>query len=135
LTVTDADIGDNLTGSVSGNGVAALNGAATLPAGVDLAALIDAGAISFTTATSDGGAKTLTWTYDPAAANLDFLTEGDVLTITYTAQVNDGFGNVGSQPLTITINGANDAASIAAPTVAAIPVSDGFENVSARRGR
>jgi VCBS repeat-containing protein len=128
LTATDIDTSDVLTGAVTGDGVAMLNGSAILPAGVDLSALIAAGAISFTTVPTDGGAVTLTWTWDPEAANLDFLTQGDVLTITYTAQVNDGHGNVGSQPLTVTINGSNDAASIAVPAAPVTPLSDGFEN-------
>ena len=35
--------------------------------------------------------------------------EGDTLTLTYVAQVNDGHGNVGAQDLVITITGTNDA--------------------------
>ena len=54
-------------------------------------------------------AKALTWTYDPSAADLDWLAAGDSLTITYSAQIDDGSGAVGSQDLVITINGANDA--------------------------
>jgi VCBS repeat-containing protein len=107
LTASDKDIGDSLTGLVSANGIAKVNGGA-LPAGVDLAALVAASTISFSTVTTDGGAKVLTWTYDPAAANLDFLRAGDVLTVEFTAKVNDGSGPVGSETLTITINGSND---------------------------
>src|SRR3954451_13143432 len=84
--------------------------------GVDVSALVAAGAISFDTVTTDGGSKVLTWTYNPAAANLDWLRSTDVLTLSYTAQVNDGSGAVGSQALTITINGTNDAPVITAET-------------------
>src|SRR5205807_721198 len=109
LTATDKDIGDSLTGSVTDNATARLNGSTTLPTGVDVSALVASGAISFNTVTTDGGSKVLTWTYNPAAANLDWLRSTDVLTLTYSAQVNDGSGNVGSQALTITITGTNDA--------------------------
>ena len=106
MTATDRDIGDSLTGSVTGNATALLNGGA-LPGGVDVSALIASGAVSFNTVTTNGGSKVLTWTYDPGAANLDWLKAGDALTINYTAQVNDGHGNTGSQALAITINDIN----------------------------
>jgi VCBS repeat-containing protein len=116
LTVTDLDIGDTLTGSVAGNATVTYNGGA-LPGGVNITALLASGAISFDTVSTNGGTgNTLTWTYDPVAANLDWLRAGDTLTITYTARVNDGSGNVGSQPLTITINGTNDAPIITGVT-------------------
>ncbi len=119
LTVTDADVGDNLTGSVTGEATAQLNGGA-LPEGVDVKALIASGAISFNSVTTDGGSKTLTWTYDPKEANLDWLSAGETLTITYNAQVNDGHGNVGTQPITVTITGTNDAPVVAAGVSASI---------------
>ena len=50
---------------------------------VDVNALIAAGAISFDPLTSDGEQQTINWTYDPAAADLDWLRAGDTLTITY----------------------------------------------------
>lgn len=113
ITVHDADVGDTLALSVTGNATASLNGGA-LPGGVDVSALVASGAISFDSLTSNGGSQTANWTYDPAAANLDWLRAGDTLTITYTAQVNDGSGAVGSQPLVITITGTNDAATFSA---------------------
>ncbi|MDB5505344.1 MAG: hypothetical protein JWR89_5246, partial [Tardiphaga sp.] len=117
LTVNDADTGNSLTASVTGNAIAKLNGSTTLPGGVNLSALIASGAISFTSATSDGTAKVLTWTYNPTAANLDFLKAGDHLTIEYTARVSDGIVNSGTQILTITIDGSNDAAVLSSATV------------------
>jgi VCBS repeat-containing protein len=118
LTVTDADTGDTLTASVAGNAVAKLNGsAANVPGGVDLSALIASGAISFTSATSNGSSRVLTWTWDPAAANLDFLKATDVLTIEYMARVSDGTASSADQLLTITINGSNDAAVLSSATV------------------
>jgi VCBS repeat-containing protein len=114
ISVSDADIGDTLTASVTGNAVIHFqgsNGSTTLPANVDIAALISANAVTFDTAHSDGGTDVLHWTYDPTNPNLDFLKSGDTLTISYTAQVNDGQGNIGSQPLTVTIAGTTTSAN------------------------
>ena len=54
------------------------------------AALTAAGAFTLTGATSNGGSTSIGYSYDPAAANLDFLRAGESLTITYTVKVNDG---------------------------------------------
>ncbi|MGE5501387.1 MAG: DUF4347 domain-containing protein, partial [Ignavibacteriales bacterium] len=109
MVVNDIDSGQTLTGSVTGNATATYSGG-SLPGGVDVSALISSGAISFTnTATSDGTNKTLNWTYNPAAANLDWLKAGETLTITYTARVSDGTANSSTTSLTITITGTNDA--------------------------
>jgi len=112
LTVSDADIGDTLTASVIGNAVLKYNGSPTSPGNVDISKLIASSAITFDSVKSDGGAEVLHWSYDPTNPNLDFLKSGDTLSITYTAQVNDGHGNVGSQPLTVTIAGTNTSANL-----------------------
>jgi len=123
VLVSDLDIGDTLKTTVSNNAVAQLNGG-TLPPGVNVAALVAKGALTFTEATTDGGQKTLTWTYDPAAANLDWLAKGDTLTITYTARISDGQGGFVDQPVTVTITGTNDAPTFSADTYAASVVED-----------
>jgi VCBS repeat-containing protein len=111
ITVTDQDIGDTLTFSVTGNATAVWSGGASIPVAADVSALIASGAVSFdqTGLLSDGDDVTIDWSYDPAAANLDWLRQGETLTVTYTAQVNDGAGNVGAQSLEIQITGTNDA--------------------------
>ncbi len=50
----------------------------------------------------------VTWSYDVADGNLDFLADGDTLTLTYLASVDDGHGGVATAPITVTILGAND---------------------------
>src|SRR5262249_18372475 len=60
--------------------------------------------------TNNGSA---TWTYSLADSKFDFLAAGEILTLTYTATVNDGHGGVVSQPFTITITGTNDAPVLA----------------------
>jgi VCBS repeat-containing protein len=110
LSVNDVDIGDSLTASVTGNAVIRYNGSAQLPANTDITALISASTLTFDTAESDGGTEILHWTYDPINPNLDFMRSGDTLTITFTAQVNDGHVTVGDQLLTITIVGGDSSA-------------------------
>jgi len=130
LTVSDADIGDTLTASVSGNATVEYNGSTTLPANVDFGALAAASAIKFDSVTSNGGTEVLDWSYDPTNPNLDFLKPGDKLTITYQAQVNDGHGSVGSQPLTVSIVGTDPTASMSQfQVVSGTTQNDTFNNV------
>ena len=88
FAVTDLDMGDTLTPSVGGPTVL-LNGSPfVLPAGA--AALTAAGAFTSparlpTAALAPSATPTI-----PAAANLDFLRNGQSLTITYAVKVNDG---------------------------------------------
>ncbi|MBN8534562.1 MAG: VCBS domain-containing protein, partial [Rhizobiales bacterium] len=126
ITVSDQDLGDTLTLSVTGNATASYNGGAVpIEDSVDISALIAAGAISFAPATSNGESVTVNWTYDPAAADLDWLRAGDTLVLTYTARVNDGAGNVGAQALTITITGTNDVPVAVADTNSTDPIVEG----------
>jgi VCBS repeat-containing protein len=130
MTVADADIGDTLTASVVGNAVVHYNGSTTLPGNADVAALIAANAVTFDSVQSDGGTEVLHWAYDPTNPDLDFLKPGDTLTLTFTAQVNDGHGSVGNQPLTITIAGADPSANMSQfDVVSGTAENDTFHNV------
>jgi VCBS repeat-containing protein len=139
ITVTDQDLGDTLTFSVTGNGTAAYNGGAVpVENSVNVSALIAAGAISFAPLVSDGETQSINWTWDPAAADLDWLRAGDTLTITFVAQVNDGQGNVGAQNLVITITGTNDVPVITGATnpaaVAEIAGDSSLQDIAAQTG-
>ena len=127
ISITDQDLGDTLTVTVKGNATAAYNGGAVpVENSVNVAALIASGAVSFDPAISNGEQVVINWHYDPAAADLDWLRQGDTLTITYLAQVNDGQGNVGNQQLVITITGTNDVPMIdGATNPASIPETAG----------
>ena len=117
ISITDQDLGDTLTVTVKGNATAAYNGGAVpVENSVNVAALIASGAVSFDPAISNGEQVVINWHYDPAAADLDWLRQGDTLTITFVAQVDDGHGNVGSQNLVITITGTNDVPSFSSVT-------------------
>ena len=63
--------------------------------------------------TDNGSAS---WTYNVADSALDFLAQGQTLTLTYTATVNDHSGGIVTQPITVTITGTNDAPVITAAT-------------------
>ena len=117
ITFTDQDLGDSISFSVTGDATALYNGGAVPPdPAVDISNLIDAGAISFESPlTSDGGQQIIDWTFNPQAADLDWLKDGDTLTLTWTAQINDGHGNEGAELLTITIRGTADAPEITGP--------------------
>lgn len=125
LTATDAHIGDTLTASVLGAATVEYNGSTSLPADADVSSLIAVSAISFDSVTTNGGPEVLSWSYNPGAA-VDFLNPGDTLTITYIAQINDGSGSVGSQPLTITLVGDSGALTVASG--GALEVSNSVES-------
>jgi len=117
ITTADADLGDTLTYSVTGDAVAAYNGGAVpVEDSVDVSALIASVAISFAATTSNGESVDTVWTYDPAAADLDWLRAGDSLTLTFTATVTDSAGaaDVGTQDIVITITGTNDDPTVSA---------------------
>jgi VCBS repeat-containing protein len=117
----DADYGDTTTVSITGVGTATYNDG-PLPSGqgIDVSALVSLDAITFDSdgiGVSNGSPHSIGWYYDPAAADLDWLQPNDVLTITYYAQIDDGDGTVGAQPLTITIYGTTDAPPNNPPTI------------------
>jgi VCBS repeat-containing protein len=68
--------------------------------------------------TNNGSAS---WTYSAPDSAFDFLAEGEILTLTYTATVDDGHGGVVTEPITVTVTGTNDTPDItSAPQTATI---------------
>ena len=107
FSVSDLDVGDTLDASVVGGATVTLDGNAfTLPPGA--AALIAAGAFTVTDTTSNGAAASIGYSYDPGAADLDFLRAGQSLSITYVVKVNDGTTDSATQNVSFTITGTND---------------------------
>ena len=108
LSVSDADVGNTLTAQ-AGTPVIAWSGG-TLSA-AQMSALMTAlatGALTLGTAVSNGGAAGIGYSWNPAAADLDFLAAGQTLTVTYDVTVSDGRATSASQPLVFTIQGTND---------------------------
>ena len=93
FAVSDQDVGDTLTLSVVGSPLVQLNGGAVATAGRRRGADRGRRVQLRRRATSNGGAASIGYSYDPAAADLDLAAGGRQLTITYPVQVNDGTGN------------------------------------------
>ncbi|NVK06526.1 MAG: cadherin-like domain-containing protein, partial [Marivivens sp.] len=116
FTVLDGNFNDTLTLTLVGSPTVTLNGAShTLPATAN--ALIANGVLTFAT----DGARTATgqaytWTYNPGAADLDYLAAGDVVEITFTVKANDGNADSNLRTIKITIDGTNDAPVFGAVT-------------------
>jgi Ca2+-binding RTX toxin-like protein len=122
LTVTDEDVGETVSLSVSS--ATAVWSGGTLPAGVDIADLIDPEtALTLGSVTATGSAQSVSWSYS-AAADLDWLAQGQTLTLTFNVVADDGTDNSTSRPLVITITGTNDA-----PTAVALSSAVINENV------
>src|SRR5439155_24302166 len=121
ISFTDADLTDRPVASAAFTSYTYLNAAdasLTLTAGqldaVDAALTVVQAAGN----TNNGSAG---WTYSVPDSAFDFLADGEVLTLTYTATVNDGHGGVVTKPLTVTVTGTNDAVAItSAPQIGTI---------------
>ena len=64
------------------------------------------GAASHSNTTGTGA---IAWQYDLADSAIDFLGAHDVVTLTYTVQVDDGNGGIKSQDVVVTVHGTEDA--------------------------
>ena len=128
MTVSNSEVGDTLTASVTGNAVVDYDGSTALPSGVNVDALTDASTVTFDSVQTNGGSEVLDWTYNPGDANFDFLEPGDKLTLTFKAQITDGQVTVGDQPLTVTVIGGGSSANGAA-VVNGTPQNDTFVDV------
>ena len=121
ISFTDVDLTDRPVASAAFTSYAYQNAAhanLTLTAG-QLDA-VDATLTVVQTAgnTNNGSAD---WTYSAPDSAFDFLADGEILTLTYTATVNDGHGGIITKPLTVTVTGSNDTADItSAPQVGTI---------------
>src|SRR5262249_45775357 len=79
-----------------------------------LAALTAASTLKLSETDSTGsGAGSIGFIYSAADKTFDFLAAGETLTITYNVTVSDGIAN-STKPVTITVNGSNDAPVLAA---------------------
>ena len=108
LQIFDKDVDNTLTPS-QGTPTAVWSGGA-VPVGYDLSALTAANVLTLGAATtSTGGTVNISWSYDPAAVNLDFLAAGQTLTITYPVTITDEFNAADTENLVVTITGTNDA--------------------------
>ncbi|SDN97545.1 VCBS domain-containing protein [Afipia sp. GAS231] len=125
LHFSDIDLLDRPTATVTAQSVSwiAANHVTDLGPPPELTAIENALTLTQLGNTNNG---TVGWTYSIADDLLDFLAEGETLTITSTVTLNDKEGKTTDATVTVTITGHNDAPEInAATTVAAGTVSEG----------
>jgi VCBS repeat-containing protein len=71
--------------------------------------------------------------FSAASTAFDYLAKGEVLTLTYTVQVDDHHGGVVTKPVTVTITGSNDTPTLAAELAGKLTdtaANDGFGNIT-----
>lgn len=85
-------------------------------------------------ASFENGTGTIDWAYSITEPVLDFLSEGETITLNYSITITDSAGSTASQPVTVVITGTNDApiieSSVASGTVAELADGAAGENAS-----
>ncbi len=130
LVVNDRDVGDELDISIRGTPGLSLSGGTLTAAQVDaLRPVLATNKLTFEAGVrSNGGEQSIDYTWNPAAANLDFLLAGQTLTVTYTVRLNDGTANSSNRNLTFTITGTNEAAVITGNATGSVTEAGGLAN-------
>jgi VCBS repeat-containing protein len=104
LNFTDADTGDTHTVTTT---LTSTSGGVPAATQADLAA-----ALTTTLHDSTGtGTGSVDWNFNIADQDLDYLAEGQTLTINYNVKVSDGSTNA-NQTVSVVVTGANDAVAI-----------------------
>src|SRR6185295_6680203 len=122
ISFTDADLTDRPVASAAFTAFSYLNVSSVTSqlTGKQLAAIAAVEA-PLTVAQAPGNANdgSASWSYSVPDKAFDFLADGEILTLTYTATVNDGHGGVVTTPITITVTGSNDTPDITSDLQAA----------------
>jgi VCBS repeat-containing protein len=128
ISFTDVDLSDRPTVTApfaSYSYLAAGGTALTLTAAQQTALEATLAIVPTAGSTNNGSAS---WTYSVADKALDFLAKGETLTLTYMATVDDHNGGIVTQPITITITGADDAPVITSGPAAVVVSEEGLPN-------
>ena len=115
LTVTDADISDTVSTSVTlksvdGNG----NITGNIPSNDELLKMFTAETDGLTNTTKAGK---INWTFNTGDKTFDYLAVGEEVKLTYTIKVDDGHGGTDTQDVVVTIHGSNDRPEISVDTI------------------
>ena len=111
LTFTDVDLTDTHQASASAPTFAWSGGTLTA---AQQAALAAASTLTLSETDSTGsGSGSVAVTFSAADSAFDFLAAGQTLKITYNVTVSDNTGASSTQPVTIIVNGTNDAPVLA----------------------
>ena len=110
LTVTDADISDTVSTSVTlksvdGNG----NITGNIPSNDELLKMFTAETSGLTDTTTTGK---INWAFNTGDKTFDYLSVGEEVKLTYTIKVDDGHGGTATKDVVVTIHGSNDRPEI-----------------------
>jgi VCBS repeat-containing protein len=90
-------------------------------------------ALTLTLAVGNTNNGSVSWSYDVADSQFDFLADNETLTLTYTATVNDSHGGLVTKPITVTITGSNDVPTLDAEIAGKLidtAANDSFGNLT-----
>jgi VCBS repeat-containing protein len=118
---SDNDTSDTHTVTVVGSPTVTCSGGGV--SADTMTALANALSIASTTDSTGTNQGSFAWNFNAADKTFDFLAQGETLTVTYNVQVDDHHGGAATTPVTITITGVNDPATITG--VASGSVTDG----------
>ena len=124
ITFTDVDLSDHETSSITNKQLSATLAHSYALTTTQHDALVNAFTIDAATHSSLDGSGTIGWHYNIDDGALDFLGADDVVTLTYTVQVDDGYGGTTTQDVTITVHGTEDKPVITTGTQAATITED-----------
>jgi VCBS repeat-containing protein len=109
LSLTDADLSDTVTSTVTGLSAAGVTAGA--PANLlSMLSIAPAGAID----ADAGTTQNLSWIFNSGGQAFNYLGAGQSLVLTYTITSTDTNGASDTQDVVVTINGTNDVAVISA---------------------
>jgi VCBS repeat-containing protein len=105
---TDPNLAD--THSLKTNSVAATGITSGLPASATILSWLKSGTITEVSGSTPGSAD---WTFSAPSNAFDYLSAGQIVTLTYLVTLSDNHGGSLTQDVTITVTGTNDAPVIA----------------------
>ena len=110
LTVTDADISDTVSTTVTGVKVSGSGDiAGHIPSEQELLGMFTAETSGLTNTTTVGK---INWTFNTGNKTFDYLAVGEEVKLTYTVTVDDGHGGTIAQDVVVTVTGSNDRPEI-----------------------
>lgn len=114
LTLTDADISDTVTTSVTSVSVAGSgNIAGHIPTDSELLSMFTTKGNEISDSTDTG---TIEWTFDSGDKTFDYLAVGETVELTYTITATDSKGATTTRDVLVTVTGANDTPEITVET-------------------
>ena len=114
LTLTDADISDTVTTSVTGVSVAGSgNIAGHIPTDSELLSMFTTKGNEISGSTDTG---TIEWTFDSGDKTFDYLAVGETVELTYTITATDSKGATATRDVLVTVTGTNDTPQITVET-------------------